>query len=211
MTALDNWVRQATRHLSRGSAARVRAEILQHYDAAKDSAISSGATAEEADRTAMTALGDAKTVNCQYRNVLLTSDEAKMLGEGNWEAKAVCSRPWLKWVLLAIPPACLLAGTAFLLAGAITIARVLLVASVGTGVVLAAPFLPIYTPARARIFRLVKWSVLIGTFAVALGPDALKFSWLLTSCLWPLVWIEWTRVSIRRKLRVADWPKQLYL
>jgi len=52
--------------------------------------------------------------------------------------------------------------------------------------------------------------VLAGTLLLAFGPDALKWSWL-TSCLWPLAWIEWTRISIRRKLPVAQWPKQLYL
>ena len=79
------------------------------------------------------------------------------------------------------------------------------------GVLFAGPLLPIYTPSRARVFRCVKWAVLICTFVLAWGPDALQSFWLLTSCLWPLAWIEWTRFSIRRKLRVAEWPKQLYL
>lgn len=211
MTALDGWLKQATRQLAKDSATKVRAEILQHYDAAKDNAVTRGATAEEADRLAVAALGDAKTVNCQYRQVMLTSAEAKLLGDGNWEAKAVCSRPWLKHLMPAIPVACLLAGAALFLSGNPSIARILLAAAVGTGLIFAAPILPIYTPSRARIFRRVKWVALIGALALALGPDALKSSWLLSTCLWPLVWIEWTRVSIRRKLRVADWPKQLYL
>jgi hypothetical protein len=46
---------------------------------------------------------------------------------------------------------------------------------------------------------------------LAFGPSALKMWWLLMSCLWPVVWIEWARISIRRKLPVAEWPKQLYL
>ena len=173
--------------------------------------MSSGATADEADRLAVTALGDAKTANCQYRNVLLTSAEARMLREGNWEARAVCSRPWLKWLLLAMPVAALLAAAALFLTGAIAVARVLLVGGIGMGLLFAAPFLPVYTPSRGRVFRRVKWVVLIGTLVLAFGPDALKSSWLLISCLWPLAWIEWTRVSIRRKLPVAEWPKQLYL
>jgi len=75
----------------------------------------------------------------------------------------------------------------------------------------AAPFLPIYTPARGRLFRYVKWVVMIGMLGLAFGPSALKMWWLLTSCLWPVVWIEWARISKRRKLPVAEWPKQLYL
>ena len=47
--------------------------------------------------------------------------------------------------------------------------------------------------------------------ALPFGPNTLKWSWLLISCLWPVFWVEWTRASIRRKLQVADWPKQLYL
>ena len=83
-----------------------------------------------------------------------------MLREGNWEARAVCSRPWLKWLLLAVPAVTLLAATALFLTGAITLARVLLVGRIGMGLLFAAPFLP---------------------------------------------------VSIRRKLPVAEWPKQFYL
>jgi hypothetical protein len=64
---------------------------------------------------------------------------------------------------------------------------------------------------RGFIFRCVKWAALIGTLVLAFGPDSLKWPWLLASCVWPLVWIEWTRDSIRRKLPVAEWPRQLYL
>lgn len=40
----------------------------------------------------------------------------------------------------------------------------------------------------------------------------MRGSWLmLISCAWPLLWVEWTLFSLRRKLPVAEWPKQLYL
>lgn len=212
MTGLDNWLKQATRQLSKSSAAQVRTEIQEHYDSEREAAMSGGASADEADRLAVAVLGDAKTANCQYRNVLLTSAEVRMLREGNWEARAVCSRPWLKGLLLAMPVAALVAAATALLTGSIAVARVLLVGGIGMGLMFAAPFLlPVYTPSRGRVFRCVKWGVLIGTFALALGPDALKEFWLLTPCVWPLAWIEWTRVSIRRKLPIAEWPKQLYL
>jgi hypothetical protein len=211
MTGLDSWLKQATRHLSRDSIAEVRSEIQEHYELAREAAMSGGATADEADRFAVTALGDAKAANCQYRKVLLTSAEARMLREGNWEARAVCSRPWLKLLLRAMPVAALLAATALFLTGEIAVARMLLVAGVGMALLFAAPFLPVYTPSRGRVFRCVKWIVLIGALGLAFWPDTLKSSWLLISCLWPLVWIEWTRFSIRRKLPVAEWPKQLYL
>jgi hypothetical protein len=211
MTELDTWLKQATRRLSRDSAALVRTEIQEHYESAQETAISAGATADEATQSAVTALGDAKASNCQYRKVLLTSEEARVLGEGNWEARVVCSRPSLKLVLVAVPVAALFAAAAFYLTGARDVARILLVGGIGMGLLLAAPFLPVYTPSRARVFRLVKWVLLVGALGLAFGADALKWSWLLISCLWPAVWIEWTRVSIRRKLPVAKWPKQLYL
>jgi hypothetical protein len=210
-TGLDTWLRQATRQLSSKSAAQVRSEIQAHYESARDSAMNDGATADEADRLALTALGDAKAANCEYRRVLLTSAEARMLSDGNWEARAVCSRPLLKWLLRAIPAAAMLACAALFLIGESELARVLLALALGTGLIFTAPFLRVYTPSRSRVFRFAKWVILIGALVLALGPDAIKSSWLLISCLWPLVWIEWTRVSIRRKLTVAQWPKQLYL
>jgi hypothetical protein len=172
--------------------------------------MSSGATAAEADQSAVTALGDPRAANRQYRNVLLTSAEARMLRDAAWEARAVCSRPWLKRLLLAVPVAALFAAAAMFLSGAITEARVLLAGAIGMGLFFVAPFLPLYTPSRGRVFRRVKWVVLTGVLVLALGPDVLKWSWLLMSYLW-LSWLEWTRVSIRRKLPVAEWPRQLYL
>lgn len=211
MTRLDNWLRQATRHLSKDSAGKVRAEILEHYESAREEAVSAGATPDEADRLVVTALGDAKTANRQYRRVLLTAGEARMLREGNWEAQAICSRPWVKWVLLAMPVATLLGAIALFFTGAAAVARVLLLAAIASGFLFGAPFLPVYTPSRGRVFRALKWAVLVGMLGLAFWPDLLKWSWLLFSCLWSVFWIESTRESIRRKLPVAEWPKQLYL
>jgi hypothetical protein len=46
---------------------------------------------------------------------------------------------------------------------------------------------------------------------LAFGPAYLEWSWLAASCMWPLAWNEWMQISLRRKLPVAEWPKQLYL
>src|SRR5689334_16391961 len=86
MAALDSWLKQATRHLSKDSAAQVRTEIEEHYVAEREAAINRGASAKDADRLAVSALGDAKAANRQYRKVLLTSSEARLLDEGNREA-----------------------------------------------------------------------------------------------------------------------------
>jgi hypothetical protein len=211
MTGLDRWLKLATRQLAKGSAAQVRAEIQEHYDFARDAANAEGATGDEADRLALNALGDAQTANCQYRNVMLTSAEAKMLREGYWAAHAFCSRPWLKWLILAMPAVAVAAAAACFLNGHAAIARDLLIAGLGMSPSLAAPLLPIYTPARARIFRVVKWVAMTGGLILIFGPEARQWSWLLISCLWPMAWTEWTRASIRRKLPIAAWPKHLYL
>lgn len=214
MNALDSWLKEATRRLSLDSAAQVRAEIQEHFASAREAAISNGATREEADRTALTALGDAKTANWQYRHVLLTCAEARLLGEGNWEARMVCSRLWVKWLLLVLPVSFLLVAATFFATGAIPAARVMFAGGIWMSLLFAVPLLPVYTPTRSRVLRRVKWAlmmVLLSTLFLSFGPQALKWSWLATSCLWPVAWTEWTRVSIRRKLPVSKWPKQLYL
>lgn len=211
MTRLESWLQQATRHLSQNSTAKVRNEIQEHYELALEAAMESGATGDEADRQAVTALGDANSANCEYRRVLLTSAEARLLREGNWEARAICSRPWLRWVFLAAILAALCAGANLFVHGSTDLAVTLLAGAMAMSLLFAAPFLPIYTPARARTFRMVRLALLLGAVVLAFGPDVLKWSWLLFSCMWPLFWIEWTRTSIRRKMPVTDWPRQLYL
>jgi hypothetical protein len=211
MTGLDSWLKQATRHLAKDSAAQVRTEIQEHYESARDAAIAGGANTDQAARLALNALGNAKTANRQYRHVLLTSAEARMLRDGNREALAVCSRPWLKRVLLAAPVAALAAAAALFFSGHVAAARDVLIGGIGMGPLFAAPLLPIYTPSRGRVFRRVKWVAMTGALVLLFGPQALKWSWLLISCLWPLAWTEWTRASIRRKLPTVAWPKHLYL
>jgi len=210
VTQLENWLDRATWRLAKDSAAQVRAEIREHYELARQEEMSAGATADEADRRAVAELGDAETANCQYRKVLLTATEARVLRQGNWEARAVCSQMWVKWIMLAIPLAALFAAMGLRLSGATAVARVLVIMGGGMAFLFGVPFLPVYTPSRARIFRVARWAVMIAVLLLAFGHDALKYSWLLVSCLWPMFWVDWQRASIRRKLPVAEWPKQLY-
>jgi hypothetical protein len=207
---LESWLRQATRCLASDSVARVRAEIQEHYQLAREAAMINGATSEEADILSLGALGDAKTANRQYRRVLLTAGEARILRESNWEGLAVCSRPWLKWLMLAAPVVAVAVATGLWFRGQ-EAARDVLIVAMGMSPLLAAPLLPIYTPSRGLIFRYVKWVAIIGMFALVYGTETLRWSWLLISCLWPMAASEWTRHSIRRKLPVSHWPKHLYL
>lgn len=212
MTGLESWLHRATRRLSKESAAQVCVEIREHYESARDVALARGATAEQADSSALAALGDARSANCEYRRVLLTAEEARLLREGHWEARVVCSSPLLKYVLFVVPPLALIAAGVLLLNGSLryTMARMALAFALITGTLFAARFMPIYTPVRGRIFRCVKWAVFGGVLVMILGADTFKMSWLLIPSLFPVVWVEWKRFSIRRKLPVARWPKQLY-
>jgi hypothetical protein len=203
-------MQQATRCLSKDSAAQVRSEIREHYESGREAAMSAGAASEDADRTALAALGDARAANRQYRHVLLTSAEASMLRDGNWEARVICSRGWVKRMALAVPIVAVVAAAVLFLAGAYAALPVLMVGIVMSPL-LAAMVLPVYTPWRGRVFRCLKWVAIVGALVLAFGPDALKWSWLLASCLAPLAWTEWTRASIRRKLPAEKWPRQLYL
>lgn len=211
MNQLDGWLKQATCGLAKGSAAQVTAEIREHYDAARETAVLGGASAEAADRSAITALGDARAANRQYRKVLLTGAEARLLREGAWEARTVCSNRWLKVALPALPVAALCIATVMFLKGDVMVASGVLTAAMILWLVFAASYLPVYTPSRGRAFRSVRWVAMLAMLGLVFGADALKWSWLLISCLWPMVWVEWTRMSIRRKLPVAQWPNQLFL
>ena len=210
-TPLDVWIGRATRDLSVTSAAQVRAEIQEHFESAREAAIGAGASPNDADRAAVAALGDPRAANCEYRKVLLTSAEAKMLRDGNWETRAVCARPWVKTLMQTVPAIPLTVAFVMMSRGATAEARLPFLFSVALFVFLAAPFLPVYTPVRARVYRVVKWVTLLALFGLMFGADTLKYSWLVATCLWVPFWTESTRMSIRRKLPVAQWPKQLYL
>jgi len=71
ITSFERWLSDATRGLSAESAARVREEIQEHYDSAREAGGDSGINAIEA-------LGNPRTANRAYRKVLLTEQEALM-------------------------------------------------------------------------------------------------------------------------------------
>ena len=134
-----------------------------------------------------------------------------MLRSGNWEAHAVCSRPWLKWIIAGALVVGLCAASALFFTGRAEVGRDVLGVAIGVSPLTAALFLRFRTPARGRVFRVAKWLAMTIAVALVFGPELLKWSWLLLSCMWPLAWSEWTRASIRRKLPAAAWPRHLYL
>ena len=210
-TSLDQWLDRATRCLATDSAARVRTEIREHYESARAAALCGGVTPEEADRRALEALGDAEETNRQYRKALLTTAEEKALRQSAWEAQAFCVRGRARIYGIALPAVTLAACVMLFVTGHRGIARVAFAATIVMGLLTLAPTLPIYTRSRSRIVRLLKWAALIGLPALALGPEAWKYSWLFIAALAPAVSMEIQRMSIRRKLPISQWPKHLYL
>ncbi len=224
VTALDSWLARATRQLSADSAAQVRAEIAQHFESSHEAAIAAGKTADEADRAALAALGDAKDANCQYRHVLITRTEARMLRTSGREAQFFCATPFRKSLLVAVPviaAICAAASYAFATvtelfathatSTAVLVARASLVAAILTALFFAVPLLPIYTPWRARIYRAAKWLAIATVVMIIFDGDRLYSTWLFLSCFWVIAYTEATRMSLRRKIPAANWPKHLYL
>src|ERR1700723_2999647 len=209
-TPLDSWIGRATCNLSLDSAAQVRAEIVEHFESARETAIVAGTNAADADRAALAALGDARAANCEYRKVLLTSAEAKMLREGNWESRAVCARPWLKTLMQTVPAIPLTVAFIMMSRGHAAEARLPFLFSVALFVFLAAPFLPVYTPARARVYRVVKWVTMLALFGLMFGADTLKYSWLVATCLWVPFWTQSSSIHFPRQVPVAQSLKPPY-
>ena len=207
-TILEAWLKRATWRLSSKSSAQVRSEIEDHYEAAREEAFSNGATPEEADRTAVASLGDARVAGRQYRQVLLTNSEASMLSEARWEARMLC--PLLRWMTL-IPVAMLSVAMWLFATGNAYLGLLLTVGAAGPGLLVVSPLLPIHTPAQARVFRGLRWAWLAAVLIVAAWPDLRRQWWLIATCAISLSLVEWTLFSLRRKLPVAKWPRVLYL
>ena len=208
---LDNWLNQAVRHLSKESAETVRREIQEHYEATLESALSSGIDSQQANLIAVQALGDPCVANRQYRRVLLTSSEAKVLRQSNAESQMICSNKWAKWMMLSAPGTLLLLSASFLGMHRFDLARGMLVLGALMAIFFVPPFLPIYTVSRGRVYRAIKLVVLIGGVLVLFGMDSRNGLWLASCCFFPVFLTEWKRMMIRRKLPIGQWPRQLYL
>jgi hypothetical protein len=199
---LERWLGRATKGLSSDSRQQVWAEIRAHYASACEDALAAGASEADSDRAAVALLGDAAAANREYRKVLLTSAEAALLREtrcGVWSG----SRRWL-WLL---PTLILIAAIRFFATGDAYFGWTLLTGAGGFTLLFGASKLPVFTPNRGRIFRALRWLWLAAILALTM-----KGSWLmLITIAWPLFWVEWKLSSLRRKLPVSRWPKQLYL
>ncbi|HZB87377.1 MAG TPA: hypothetical protein VE291_01855 [Terracidiphilus sp.] len=211
MTALEMWLEQATRDLSSDAAERVRAEIAEHFEAARVAAMQDGENETAAEKTALAALGDAKMANRQYRRVLLTKREAQVLRQSGWDAQADYERGWLRWFVLFWTVVTVASGLGAWTAGYGYLSGVLLIPGIALAMCGIPMFFKIFTPRRSRVYRAAKWLYLVGVAVIAWS--AFKHSVLFIVCvsIWPSLSIGWTRMSIRRKMPVSEWPKHLYL
>lgn len=210
MNELETWLRHATRRLSHEAALKVRAEITEHFEATQNAALAAGATESEATRQALDNLGDPRLANCGYRDVLLTAEEARLLREGSREARALCSRTWIRPAAVAGYLVLLAAAAVFAITGHSDYATDALLASFAMSPFIGALFLHINTPARGLAFRISKWIALATACFLILGPNIRQYAWLPITCLSPIAVTEITRASIRRKLPIKAWPRHLY-
>lgn len=193
---LEDWLSVATRGLSQKSVERVRAEIQQHCE-----------SASENGDYAIGALGDPKAANRAYCKVLLTEMEAKLLNAMRGEAHPA-RKPERHGKILA---GILVGEAAFVLTFFVLKNPPLAFFFIPFAVIpLLARLLPINTPQRGLIYRLVRWgamlagSALAALFGVPTSPKGLLGVFI------PMLIFERVFSSIRRKVPVSEWPKNLY-
>ena len=211
MQTFDSWLERAARGLPRESADRVRTENQERYEATRAEAISQGSDPVTAANIAVAALGDPDTANLSHCHALLTAREARVLRRGVQEWKFISSHSWLRLLLLSASAVACAGAVKLLLVGWNLPGRLLLAFGMGGGIPLLISILPVYTLSRGPIFRGVKWVAQILALVLAFGPGGLAIYWLVALCICQLIWSEYIRRSIRRKLPVIQWPRHLYV
>ena len=203
MQTLEQWLEVATRGLCDSAAARVRAEIGEHYLSAIESAGSAGVDQRDAERRALHALGEAKVANRQYHRVLLTESEARTL------SRLTSRWPPVVGILLLAPFAIYAIFTRtselnFLFAFCVVevALRAIPVSSIRAGWVV-------------RIFRWVNLTVfytmwLVGVMDLGKSPAVLLVGMTLFNVV-AVVHTEYTRFVLRRKVPVEQWPRMLWI
>jgi len=196
MQTLEQWLSVATNGLCDAAAARVRAEISEHCLSAVETAATAYIDPLEAEGRAVAALGDAKTANRQYRRVLLTEGEARLLS-----GLTVGPHP-IGIVLLAM-----MAIFAISIRNAWV--NYVIAATVIEAALLAIPVSSIRTGRTVRILRWGNQTVFYTIwFAKALGFAAVPAVLIPVMAL-GTVHREYKLSVIRRKLPVDQWPRRL--
>jgi hypothetical protein len=201
MQTLEQWLSVATRGLCDAAAARVRAEIGEHYASALESAGTADVDPLDVERRAVTALGDAKTANRQYRRVLLTEGEDVLL-----RGLSPLSQFWD-----------MVTAGSLVMVGALIWVRTsefrYLPATVIVEVMLRA--IPVGSIRAGSIVRSARWGVLtIGltmTVVSYLGPGIAPIFHVTGVVLVAVAagYAEYKFFVLRRKVPVEQWPRRL--
>ena len=201
MQTLEQWLEVATQGLCDSAAARVRAEIGEHYLSALESANSAGVDQRDAERRALHALGDAKVANRQYRRVLVTESEARTLSQ-------LTSR----W-----PPvgAILVLGTTAIYAVSVRTSELnyLFVCFAIQTVLRAIPISSIRAGWIVRILRWVNDTVFYTIWfvtAMAFMKSPVQAAGIIVMAL-GAVHREYKFFVLRRKVPVEQWPRLLWI
>jgi hypothetical protein len=194
VTTLESWLTRATRGLCDEAAAQVRAEITEHYQ----SAIDSGASPDHA----VQALGSPREANRQYRRALFTPIEA-FLFRGLRNAPNFSVRLAVPVTLFGIGFGLIVAGYFLGTQGAIGKAGVLFtIAWLPIGI---AYFLRETQPKliQRRCLYYSWWTAVLSMLAMKISfGEPYWIAFLLAPCLW----LEYTLMSIRRKVPRDQWP-----
>jgi hypothetical protein len=198
------------RGLSREAADQVRREIEDQYYPRATPLSRKAHAPDQVDRQALAALGDAEAVNIRYRSVLLTKEEARMLREVQRDGEFFSCRPDLIRAFRVGPCMLLCVAAVAYAMGATNLARNLLAATLGLGMIFTVPTFSIYTAVRSQVYRYAKWPVVLMALWLA---NARSFNWLGITLVGLVVfgWTEWVCASLRKKLPVERWPLMLYL
>ena len=202
MQELEQWLEVATRGLCDSAAARVRAEIGEHYLSAIESASSAGVDLLDAERRALGALGEAKLANRQYRRVLLTEREARTLSRltSRWP------HPFGIFLLVAMAIGAVALRTAqfnylFAFFVVLVVLRAIPISSIRAGWVV-------------RILRWVNLTVFYTMWFVSVMDLGKSPAVLLVGTLFnvlAVVHTEYRLFVLRRKLPVEQWPRLLWI
>lgn len=188
------WMERATRGLAAESSEKVQTEILEHYELTREEQLARGVQPAEADRIALSRLGDARAANRAYRKVLLTNfEEWHLRQQESAEAGGA-----LLFLLLGAAVTGTLGGLMYLMGR-----DVAPLVTVGVSLLLfysAFLFRNLKSARLARILRVAKYAGLVGALAIGV-PGA---SVLILAALAPFfAWAEWMNFRLRRKLPAA--------
>ena len=190
---IEQWITIATRKLAPESAEQVRREIGEHFQCAL-----------AAGNSDIASLGDPRKANRQYRKVLLTAPEAKLI-KGVFPDFA----SWWKYAILGVSNVLICAG-----AWAISGHSDLVWRAWPIGVLLllqyAGPLLCPKTPQDLRIWRIARGA----GFIVGMVFLITTWNWMSYSIMAQFFFVSACQIRatvIRRKLSSDRWPVFAYI